>query len=77
MSNPFEDVDGTYQVLCNGEGQYSLWPSVLDVPAGWDIALGSASRQECLDYIEEKWTDMRPRGLREAMDSPCGSPSSR
>lgn len=27
-SNPFEDPEGTYLVLVNDEGQYSLWPSV-------------------------------------------------
>lgn len=69
MTNPFEDNDGTYLVLVNDEGQHSLWPSSIDVPAGWTVAHGQDTRQSCLDYVERNWTDMRPRSLAEAMDS--------
>jgi MbtH protein len=68
MTNPFEDEDRPYLALRNDEGQYSLWPAWLEVPAGWQVALPSASRAECLAYIEENWVDMRPRSLAEAMD---------
>ncbi|NUR05135.1 MAG: MbtH family NRPS accessory protein, partial [Streptomyces sp.] len=34
---------------------------------GWRVAFGEATRAECLEYVEENWTDMRPRSLREAM----------
>jgi len=67
MTNPFEDKDGIYLVLINDELQYSLWPAFADVPDGWNIAKDKSSRQECLDYIEANWTDMRPRSLIEAM----------
>lgn len=67
MTNAFEDNDGVYLVLINDEQQYSLWPAFADVPAGWQIAKSEASRQDCLDYIEATWTDMRPRSLVEAM----------
>jgi MbtH protein len=30
---------------------------------------GEDGRQACLDYIEENWTDMRPKSLIEAMDN--------
>ena len=63
MTNPFEDEQGTYVVLINDENQYSLWPSYIDVPQGWRIAHPSDSRQACLDYINQHWTDMRPRSL--------------
>jgi MbtH protein len=69
MTNPFEDEDGTYLVLVNEEDQHSLWPSFLDVPAGWTVRYGGDTRQACLDYIERTWTDMRPRSLVEFMDS--------
>lgn len=69
MQNPFEDPDGRYLVLINDEEQYSLWPSFIAVPDGWKIAKDESSRQECLDYINENWVDMRPRSLRESMDS--------
>ncbi|TDE25170.1 MbtH family protein [Actinomadura sp. 6K520] len=67
MTNPFEDPDGTYLVLVNDEGQHSLWPSFAEVPAGWTVAKNEDTRQACLDYIDEIWTDMRPKSLIEAM----------
>nr|WP_055501588.1 MbtH family protein [Nonomuraea pusilla] len=70
MTNPFEDPDGTYLVLVNDEGQHSLWPSFVDVPAGWTVVHGQDTRQACLDYVEANWTDMRPKSLIEAMEGP-------
>jgi MbtH protein len=67
MSNPFEAEDGTFHVLVNEEGQYSLWPSFIDVPAGWKIVYGSDTRAACLHYIETNWTDMRPLSLVKLM----------
>jgi MbtH protein len=69
MTNPFEDPDGRYYVLVNDEGQHSLWPTFVDVPAGWTIVHGEADRAECLDYVNEHWTDMRPLSLVRAMES--------
>lgn len=69
MTNPFEDPDGRYYVLVNDEDQHSLWPAFADVPAGWTIAFGEDSRDACLAYVEANWTDLRPRSLREAMES--------
>ncbi|MET8042600.1 MbtH family protein [Micromonospora sp. NPDC005215] len=68
MTNPFEDPEGTYHVLINDEGQYSLWPSFVEVPAGWSVALRETDRQSCLDHIDENWTDMRPKSLIRAME---------
>ncbi|WP_149183920.1 MbtH family protein [Streptomyces sp. TRM49041] len=69
MTNPFEDADGTYVVLVNDEGQHSLWPTFVDVPAGWLTAHPADARDACLAYIEANWTDMRPRSLATAMDA--------
>ncbi|MEU6627707.1 MbtH family protein [Streptomyces parvus] len=66
MSNPFDDQDGTFLVLVNDEGQHSLWPAFADRPAGWTTALGEGPRDAALAFIEEHWTDMRPRSLRES-----------
>ncbi|WP_030794579.1 MbtH family protein [Streptomyces sp. NRRL S-920] len=66
-TNPFDDENGTFHVLENDEGQHSLWPVFVDVPDGWRVVLGDAARDECLEYVEENWTDLRPRSLREAM----------
>ncbi|MGH3569162.1 MAG: MbtH family protein [Pseudonocardia sp.] len=69
MTNPFEEPDGTYLVLINDEGQYSLWPAFIEVPAGWTVAHPSDTRPACLDYINQHWTDMRPQSLIDAMNS--------
>lgn len=61
--NPFDDPDGRYLVLVNDEGQHSLWPSFAEVPGGWHVVHGEADLQSSLDYIEEHWTDMRPKSL--------------
>ncbi|MEU6213653.1 MbtH family NRPS accessory protein [Streptomyces sp. NPDC047023] len=65
--NPFDNEDTDYAVLVNDEGQYSLWPRWKAVPAGWNVSLERARRQQCLDHIESRWTDMRPRSLVRAM----------
>lgn len=64
----FDREDMTYKVLVNHEEQYSLWPDYKAVPAGWREAGKSGPKAECLAYIEEVWTDMRPLSLRRAMD---------
>jgi MbtH protein len=73
MTNPFEDENGTYIVLINDEGQYSLWPDSIDVPAGWTTVYEAASRKSCLDYINQNWTDMRPRSLINMMNASTAS----
>ncbi|PVC82326.1 MULTISPECIES: MbtH family protein [Streptomyces] len=67
MTNPFEDEDGTYLVLVNHEGQHSLWPAFAEVPGGWTVAHPEDTRQACLDYVEQNWTDLRPKSLIESM----------
>ncbi|GAA3201090.1 MULTISPECIES: MbtH family protein [Streptomyces] len=67
-TNPFEDNDAQYRVLVNDEGQHSLWPAFAEVPAGWTVAHPEDSRQACLDYVNENWTDMRPLSLVRQME---------
>jgi len=66
-TNPFDDDNGAFYVLINDEDQHSLWPTFVDVPAGWRVVFDESTRADCLAYVEENWTDMRPRSLREAM----------
>ncbi|ORT57436.1 MbtH family protein [Streptomyces sp. CB03238] len=66
MSNPFENDDASFRVLVNREGQHSLWPVFAEVPEGWESVYGEADRQSCLAYVEEHWTDMRPRSLADS-----------
>lgn len=68
MTNPFDDPAGTYLVLVNDERQHSLWPAFVQIPDGWWIVHDRASRQECVDYVNEHWTDMRPATLVRAME---------
>lgn len=66
-TNPFDDDNGTFFGLVNDEDQHSLWPAFAETPAGWRVAYGEASRAECLDYVEQNWTDIRPKRLRESI----------
>jgi MbtH protein len=65
-TNPFDVEDGTFRVLVNAEGQYSLWPAAIAVPRGWTGAHGPAAKAACLAYVREHWTDPRPRSLADA-----------
>ena len=64
--NAFDDPDGTFRVLVNGEDQHSLWPDFAPVPAGWRPVFGPDTRAACLEHIERHWSDLRPRSLRTA-----------
>lgn len=57
-----------YTVLVNDEEQYSIWLADLRIPAGWRSAGKVGTKQECLDYVNEVWTDMRPLSLRKSME---------
>ena len=57
-----------YKVVVNHEEQYSIWPIGRDNAVGWKDAGKSGLKQECLEYIKEVWTDMRPLSLRQKMD---------
>jgi len=61
-----EDVR-TYVVVVNDEEQYSIWLADKEVPAGWRQAGKSGRKADCLAFIKEAWTDMRPLSLRKAM----------
>ena len=54
-------------VVINEEEQYSIWPEGKAIPAGWRAVLEPAPTEQCLEYIEAHWTDMRPLSLRRAM----------
>jgi MbtH protein len=68
MSESEAEDTQTYKVVVNHEEQYSIWPAERENPAGWRDAGKVGLKQECLAYIEEVWTDMRPLSLRQRMD---------
>lgn len=62
-----------YKVVVNQEEQYSIWPSERENPLGWKDVGKNGLKQECLDYIKEVWTDMRPLSLRKKMQEIAGN----
>jgi MbtH protein len=69
MSTDEREDTTTYKVVVNHEEQYSIWPADRENPAGWRDAGKSGQKADCLAYIKEVWTDMRPRSLRERMQA--------
>jgi MbtH protein len=57
-----------YRVVVNREEQYSIWPSNMKLPAGWDPEGFEGNRQECLERVDQVWTDMRPASIRHPVD---------
>ena len=62
-----EEDKSVYKVVVNHEEQYSIWPANRENPLGWRDAGKSGVKSECLDYIKQVWTDLRPLSLREQM----------
>lgn len=56
-----------YLVVVNHEEQYSIWPQGRELPLGWTAVGKEGLKDDCLAYINEVWTDMRPLSLRNAM----------
>jgi MbtH protein len=57
-----------YKVVLNHEEQYSIWPADRENALGWHDAGKEGTKAECLAYIKEVWTDMRPLSLRKKME---------
>ncbi len=62
------DDEAIYDVVRNHEEQYSIWPADRELPLGWERVGVRGTKSECLAYIEEVWTDMRPLSLRRRME---------
>ena len=75
MSPDQPDDRTVYKVVVNHEEQYSIWPSDQDSPAGWKEAGKEGSKKECLEYIEDVWTDLRPLSLRKHMEEAARQPA--
>ncbi|MET8950237.1 MbtH family protein [Streptomyces sp. NPDC004393] len=67
MTRPWDEPDGSFMVLANHEAQYSLWPTSAAIPDGWEVAHPPSDRQTCLAYVEEQWTDLRPKSVTNTM----------
>jgi MbtH protein len=68
MKRNDQEDNTIYSVVVNHEEQYSIWPADRENPLGWRDAGKSGPKAECLAYIKEVWTDMRPLSLRRKME---------
>lgn len=73
-NDPDREDTTIYKVVVNHEEQYSIWPEYKENPLGWKDVGKSGPKAECLDYIKEIWTDMRPLSLREKMEELAKNP---
>ena len=74
QSDEVEDAR-IYNAVRNAEEQYSIWLADSELPAGWFNAGKTGAKADCLAYIEEVWTDMRPLSLRRHMDAALTEPT--
>ena len=79
MSASHSRPDELFKVVMNHEEQYSIWFADRPNPLGWVDAGKAGLREECLDFIEKVWTDMRPlsvRKMKHIAPAAAGDPSS-
>ena len=63
------DDNTIFDVVINDEEQYSIWPSYKPIPEGWRAVGKQGPKVDCLAYVDEHWTDMRPKSLRVALSA--------
>jgi uncharacterized protein YbdZ (MbtH family) len=68
LHDPDREDTTVYKVVVNHEEQYSIWPDYKEIPLGWKDVGKSGLKPDCLAYIKEVWTDMRPLSLRKHME---------
>lgn len=71
--NQEQNAQTHYAVVVNLEEQYSIWPAGRELPLGWNEAGKQGTKEECLTYIGQVWTDMRPLSLRKKMEVPVNN----
>ena len=65
----WDKADSGFVVVVNHEEQYSIWPDYKVLPEGWRAVGQQGDKAQCLAWIEQNWTDMRPLSLRQALQS--------
>jgi uncharacterized protein YbdZ (MbtH family) len=73
-NDPDREDTTIYKVVVNHEEQYSIWPEYKENPLGWKDVGKIGPKAECLAYIKEVWTDMRPLSLRKKMEEMAKNP---
>ena len=64
----WDDPETIFDVVVNHEEQYSIWPDYKELPLGWKKVGQRGKKDECLAYIKEVWTDIRPLSLRRHLE---------
>jgi uncharacterized protein YbdZ (MbtH family) len=72
--DPDREDTTTYKVVLNHEEQYSIWPDYKEMPLGWKAVGKVGLKPDCLAFIKEVWTDMRPLSLRKKMEEMAKNP---
>jgi uncharacterized protein YbdZ (MbtH family) len=75
LHDPDREDTTIYKVVVNHEEQYSIWPEHKEMPLGWNEVGKSGPKPECLSYIKDVWTDMRPLSLRKQMEEAAKRPT--
>ena len=73
MSAEPDERELVFKVVINDEEQYSIWGADRSTPLGWREVGKQGTKAECLSYIDQVWTDMRPLSLRKRMESDSGA----
>lgn len=68
MVNEEQEDTRIYKVVRNHEEQYSIWPADRENALGWNDVGKTGTKAECLTYIKEVCTDLRPLSLRKKME---------
>ncbi len=68
MSRDEKEDKTIYRVVVNHEEQYSIWPAHKENPLGWRDAGKTGLKADCLAFVKEVWTDMRPLSVRKQME---------
>jgi len=69
-----DEDDRAYKVVVNDEEQYSIWLADRANAPGWKDAGKAGSKADCLAFIRDTWTDMRPKSLRAKMEELAKNP---
>lgn len=56
-----------FTVIIGQENEFTIWPQDKEIPVGWKSVGQSGTKEECMDYIQEVWTDPLPN-MAEIMD---------
>jgi MbtH protein len=75
MNRDDQEDTTVYKVVVNHEEQYSIWPADRENPPGWSDVGKGGTKAECLEYIKEVWTDMRPLSVRQQMEEVAQKPT--